>query len=246
MMPTPKNAAIALKHVTITGADDSTSIAHMQELSERYPFVEWGVLVSLRQESSPRFPGRNWIDRLMAVAGSANVNLSTHVCGRWVREMLVGDLDWEELPSCIQTCQRIQINTHAERHVSTLAMMAKLYEKRQKQFIFQWDGINNHLTTAASCYGINVAALFDTSGGAGVVPASWPNPARDFPCGFAGGLGPDNVVEQLGKIAAVCPRNYETWIDMERRVRTEDDSSLDMAKVERVLSLVADYKSANA
>jgi hypothetical protein len=45
-----------LERVTITGADDSTSIDEMLALSRRFPFVEWGILVSKRHEGSYRFP----------------------------------------------------------------------------------------------------------------------------------------------------------------------------------------------
>jgi hypothetical protein len=58
-------------------------------------------------------------------------------------------------------------------------------------------------------------ALFDTSGGAGVLPQEWPVPAKDFWCGYAGGLGPFNVIEQVRKIETVCAKPF--WIDMERR-----------------------------
>lgn len=57
-----------------------------------------------------------------------------------------------------------------------------------------------------------------------------------FWCGYAGGIGPENVVEQIGNIESVCNQAY--WIDMERRVRADDDSYLNMAKVRRVLENV--------
>ena len=161
------------------------------------------------------------------------MNLSTHVCGAWVRQMFVGKMDWINLPVVANVSQRVQINTHAEEHVSTRQMMDTLEKRSESQFIFQWDGVNNHLIYAAKACGLNVAALFDTSGGAGVLPEKWLSPANEFPCGYAGGLGPDNVMEQVRKIEAVCRKPY--WIDMERRVRTEDDSALDMAAVRSVL-----------
>lgn len=230
-----------LRNVTITGADDSTRISEMVELSQRFPYVEWGILVSLKSEGSYRFPSRNWIDTLSETALNHNLNLSTHICGTWVRRLLVGSLDWAELPSCIQVCQRIQINTHGERHYSELGMMETLRRAptrsypTAKQIIFQLDGVNDHLAYAASHYGLNVAGLHDLSAGAGVTPKDWLPPLSTLPTGYAGGLSPDNVIEQWHKIEDVCDR--ETWIDMERNVRTPDDSALDLAKVEKVLTL---------
>lgn len=226
-----------LERVTITGADDTTSIPQLVELSQEFPFAEWGILVSRRSEGSTRFPSRDWIDEFMAV--SYGLQLSMHICGAWVRQMFVGELRWEDLPSCFPVVERIQINTHAQQHASTSAFTDKLAERPNVQFIFQWDGVNDHLIYAAKACGLNVAALFDTSGGAGILPDKWVPPAHEFPCGYAGGLGPDNVVEQIRKIEAVCTKAF--WIDMERRVRTPDDSHLDMDSVRRVLKYSAKH-----
>jgi hypothetical protein len=227
-----------LKRVTITGADDSTSIQALAELSAEFPFVEWGILVSAKHEGSFRFPGRDWIERFAAVASLRKLSVSTHVCGRWVREMFTGVLDWRDLPSCLDVCQRVQINTHAEAHISTTGLLKSLFDQKEKEFIFQWDGINNHLTYTALAYGSIVSALFDTSGGAGVLPDHWPIPAKEFWCGYAGGLGPKNVVSEVHRIQRVCKKPF--WIDMERQVRTEDDSALDLQAVRSVLQAVRD------
>jgi hypothetical protein len=240
-----------LKTVTITGADDSTPIIDLLSLSREYPFVEWGILVSARSEGSYRFPSRNWINELVCevnhLVRSANpIKLSMHICGRWVRQMFVGELDWLTLPSIVEVSQRIQINTHAERHTLTTGMIQSLDEGKSisihdaPQFIFQWDGVNNLFVYAAKAYGLNVAALFDTSGGAGQLPDAWPEPAKEFPCGYAGGLGPDNVEAQLRIIEQRCA-DRDFWIDMESRVRTEDDSRLDLDKVRAVLEICQPY-----
>ncbi len=230
-----------LKKVTITGADDSSDCVELADLSAEFPFVEWGILVSKSSEGHYRFPSRKWINRFCGVALDHKLNLSTHVCGRWVREMFVGEVDWMDLPDVIQVSQRVQINTHAQPHASTTGMIASLgmcdsvgiARATPREFIFQWDGINNHLTFAAHAYGLKVSALFDTSGGAGVLPGDWPHPAKEFWCGYAGGLAPENVMAQIGKVEQVCEGPY--WIDMERRVRVEDASRLDMTKVRSVL-----------
>jgi hypothetical protein len=228
-----------LERVTITGADDGTQIEDMMALSTEFPFVEWGILVSRSQEGSSRFPSREWIKDLTATSRAVSMNISTHVCGRWVREMFTGSLNWDDVPEIVSVSQRVQINTHAEPHVSTMGLVASLLLQPGKQFVFQWDGINNHLTYAAQAYGLDVAALFDTSGGAGILPTAWPEPAKEFPCGYAGGLGPLNVVEQVRKISDLCSKPF--WIDMERRVRTDDDSRLEMASVRKVLKSCAKH-----
>lgn len=119
-------------------------------------------------------------------------------------------------------------------------MSIRLLELNGKRFIFQSDGVNDNLANAMHSHDVPVAALFDTSGGTGSLPGTWPTLRPEFPFGFAGGLGPDNVLAQLDQINKVCSDDFPTWIDMETRVRVEDNSALDMAKVRNVLQFVKD------
>jgi N-(5'phosphoribosyl)anthranilate (PRA) isomerase len=216
--------------VTLTGADDTTDVGELVALSKEYPWVEWGILVSQKQEGHGRFPSRSWIDRFTAAAREHRLRVATHLCGKWVRQLLVGEIAWGDLPSCFGVSQRIQINTHAEPHVSTLRMMAHLLTLQSvgRKVIFQWDGVNDHLAAAARAYGVECGILFDKSGGAGELPDSWPAAHPTLPCGYAGGLGPDNVVAQIQRIEAVCSQPY--WIDMEGRLRTNDRFNLRAAR----------------
>jgi hypothetical protein len=233
-----------LTRVTITGADDNSDPHQLIELSRRFPFVEWGILVSRHSGGTPRFPRHEWIDNFCSAVTGYPIDISMHLCGGRVREFLVGKLDWDALPSVRKICQRVQINTHGYEHSSTTGLWKSMDRCPGKELIFQWDGVNDHLTFAALAHGGNVSALFDLSGGAGRLPSSWPEPISGVSCGYAGGLGPENVVEQLRKIDNVCKEksgrmvavnSRPFWIDMERRVRTFDDSHLDMDLVEKVL-----------
>jgi hypothetical protein len=109
-----------LTRVSITGADDSVDPEYLIDLSLEFPFVEWAILVSRSQESNYRFPSRTWCRRFAALANAANltkgisINVATHVCGSWVRELLVGDLRWDDLPDVLDVSKRVQINTHSE------------------------------------------------------------------------------------------------------------------------------------
>ena len=55
---------------------------------------------------------------------------------------------------------------------------------------------------------------------------------------------PGNVAGVLEAIAAVVPPGYETWIDMESGVRTDDE--FDLGKVRAVLRAAAPYALAAA
>ena len=77
--------------VTFTGADDSIDPYHLLELSRKYPFIEWGILVSKSSEGRYRFPSYEWIKRLQAYAAGGDMNLSMHMCGSWVRDFMKGN-----------------------------------------------------------------------------------------------------------------------------------------------------------
>jgi len=229
-----------LTRVTITGAGDATSVEALADLSGEYGFVEWGILVSNQPDRGRRFPGPGWIEQFAAMASARKCQVSTHVCGPWVRQILEGTIHWDELPVCVGVSERLQINAHSEPPASATGLLKSLGGFHQ-EFIFPWDdprnSRNHHLALAAKAAGHKTAVLFDGSGGTGTLPASWPAPAREFWCGYAGGLGPHNVVAEVRKIERVCNQPY--WIDMERRVRTNDDR-LDLTAVRSVLKAVAD------
>ena len=225
-----------IDRVTITGADDSTDVERLVELAEEFPFVEWGILFSSARSGAPRFPRPRWILRLLAADGLDQRQLSAHLCGRYVRDICERATNsWAaEYGAAAARFARAQLNFHGEPHAFTVAAEPLLVNARQ-QFIVQFDGTNDAalapLVRSRFC-----VPLFDRSGGAGVTPDRWPEPFQGFTyCGYAGGLGPDNVVDEAVKIAALAPDDRIAWIDMERNVRTTDDRALDLGKVQDVL-----------
>ena len=96
---------------------------------------------------------------------------------------------------------------------------------------------------AAVGAGVNCSTLFDLSHGAGVLPEQWPKPLPGIRCGYAGGLSPDNIKEQLTLISAAVG-DTPIWIDMETHVRSNNDRLFDLGKVEQVLKVLYDMHKA--
>lgn len=241
-----------LDRVTITGADDSVSVGDILKLSQEFPFVEWGILASKTSMGRPRFPSQRWITDLQGIAETTGgLALSLHLCGSWVRDLLLGSVTFPgELLHCFQ---RVQLNFHADGarcDEQRFAEALKVFDGRP--IIFQLDGAwgNDHMYAAniedvRNCYG-----LFDVSGGAGILPTTWPPPfmlemlpgpdgegvERFAYQGYAGGLGPDNLAEQLPLIATAAG-DCRIWVDMETRVRSDDDRRFDLEKVRRALEI---------
>lgn len=229
-----------LDRVTITGADESVKPETLAAISDAYPFVEWGILVSEnRGGRAPRFPGRAWIEQALTVLSGAH--LSLHVCGRWVRELMVGRDTLLDRWGPLAGFQRVQLNFHGSRHDVEPAAAAALFHRmlEDRQLIFQMDGTptNEALFWEFLRRGVSCAPLFDVSAGAGIVPDAWPRSFEGLPYhGYAGGLGPETIEHELTRIAKVAG-DARIWIDMERRVRSADDQYLDVPKVLRVLEL---------
>ena len=225
-----------LDRVTVTGADQWTDIPSMVELSREFPFIEWGILFSAKHQGvSPRYPAEKWLQELRHTVQKTPLRLSAHLCGRWVRDIVIdGRLTFKEQRRDLWPLfQRMQLNFHAEPHKRHAEFGKRLEEASEKEIIFQLDGPNNTLWPhAQGIIGSRAVPLFDRSGGAGELPDRWPKAFELVYCGYAGGLGPDNLTSQLGLIEAASGKE-RIWIDMETRVRT--DEKFDLAKVRRAV-----------
>lgn len=236
-----------LDRVTITGADDSITPGALFSLSSRFPFVEWGILFSRAHTGGPRFPSISWINALQTEVRRRAVpmKLSLHLCGNVVRQLLLGN---DELTASMRDeFDRVQLNFHAER---TPCAPDDFYRALHdfgghRQFIFQLDGAlgNKHLQSVLllnEANKVDAVPLYDISGGAGVLPESWPKPIPGLYMGYAGGLGPDNLAEQLPLIAAAAG-DARFWIDMETRVRSNSNQQFDLEKVEECLTICSPF-----
>ncbi len=231
-----------LKTVTITGADDAVDPQDLVALARAYPFCEIGILMSIKH-GKPRFPSRGWIDRLYDAIQDepCHTALAVHICGQWVLDLLVGR--WDCAPSIPSICGRIQINCGSnpgifDRHRFVTAMRHVI---PGTTIIIQSDGINDHILDASVVAGINAKPLFDRSGGRGVLPdRGWPA-AYVNGCGYAGGLNPSNVAEQLAEIAKVCGQ-VPIWIDAETGLRDEKDK-FSLIKAEAFLKAAKQFVS---
>lgn len=224
--------------VTITGADDSIEPIELVKLSQEFPFVEWGILVSKNNYGTPRFPSLTWLQKLRGIKHDIkDLKLSCHLCGTFVRELVKGnDTIIQIMGPMWYIFERVQINFHAIPHEYSNQMIGIFSKFANQQFIFQHDGVNDHIVKKAFNEGCNVSALFDKSGGAGILPKQWPQLLEGIPCGYAGGLSPDNVEEQIKIIEGIVGET-EIWIDVETHVRSNMDSLFDLNKVRKFLEI---------
>ncbi|MCK5018704.1 MAG: hypothetical protein KAS32_16705 [Candidatus Peribacteraceae bacterium] len=230
-----------LKYLTFTGADDTFDPSSMSKLSNLYSFIEWGILVSKKQEDTPRFPSKEWIGKLVAEKESnPSMKLSLHLCGRWLRDLLIGEFTFPH-DHLWEACDRVQLNFHREPlTVDKDKFFEQLERFPEKEFIFQIEELNDNLFEEAKARGINAVPLFDTSGGAGIVPEIWPEPYDDVVNGYAGGLGPDNLGPMLTAIESVV-KDRLVSVDMETKIRSDDGTILSLYKIEQCIRIVNEW-----
>lgn len=241
-----------LNRVTVTGPDDGTKIDDLIKIKDEFPFVEFAILLS-RGKKYYRYPSLEWIKEYSSAAWENQLSTAGHICGQWTRELLLDSNYQEDLKYIIDNfpAYRWQINTHAEPHDHTddalfnFMLDCNIYGQVA---IFQYDNVNTHLLDKVknhetaigmknpekAFHEFSYATLFDLSHGAGILPEEWPKPIEGVQCGYAGGLSPDNVKDQLDKLETVVGNRY-IWIDAETHLRSDHGKTFDIEKVRRFL-----------
>lgn len=233
-----------IRYVTLTGADDNTPIDEIIELSERYPFVEWGILFSQAKAGVPRYPSLDWVLSLCKCK-KFGMNFAAHLCGKWVEDAFNGRITFLEDFDMNLGFDRLQFNCNGGKLDLALNPTCGIWKAIDvyQPVMIGGPWREHHRDWALKLLLNNVSPMFDISGGRGICPEVWPEPFRTSPstnhvllCGYAGGLGPDNVVCELDKIEKVVGDN-EIWIDMETKLRDKKDR-FNLKKCEEVLEAV--------
>ena len=236
-----------LKKITITGADDGISPIELVHLSREYPFVEFGILLSKSSAGQSRYPSMDFIRSLEAYKSviAKDMQLAGHICGKWVRGLLHGNpLFFEDIEKrYIDMFNRLQLNCHGDSKKDwfkeedfDFRAFRDVCEMFSGIYIMPIDDLNNNVLF--NLWTRKVEPLFDCSCGNGILPSNWPKPYDGILSGYAGGLNPDNLEEQVNKIIEVT-NNNDFWIDMESGVRT--DNKFDLDKVRRCLEIGKKY-----
>ena len=236
-----------ITQVTFTGVDERTDVQRLAEIQSKYPFAEFGILVSKsRQGKENRYPDLSILEKLAPLG----LKLSCHVCGKLARDIIMaagsgkrtGFTSFDDLYAYLngnlEMFHRIQLNISGMKEMpATLLLRTTPFID---EVIFQQVPGAPKFPAKVDCES-QTSILYDGSGGEGketefVVKRTLTR------TGYAGGLNADNIVERtaglLGK-RFLC--NNRHWVDMESGVRTDD--WFDLNKVEEVLRRIRPYVS---
>lgn len=220
--------------LTISGADDLVKHSDLLAISRKYPFVEWGILLSKKRAGSPRYPTVDWIKELL---NYPDLNLSGHLCGSYAEDIVYKG-NFDHFRPEWNVFKRFQLNFNSESP-PTIDFTECLNCVKEKQLIFQIRGCNREYLDLCLKQGRDVNALFDDSGGTGISPESWPEVIPGLFCGYAGGLGPENLEQEIPKIL-VASKGEKISVDMESKVR-DDFDNFDLEKVEKCPVIVQKF-----
>lgn len=224
-----------IQFCSLTGADDEVKPEDLVALSKKYPFAEWAILLLPARAGTLRFPKLDWIREFAEVA--RDCHKAMHLCDDGFLGFVEGK---KEILDIMKGFKRIQLNLKfgaVEGKYDTAQLVDRVKSLPQHEFILQYTKDKEGLLPLFKNVP-NHAVLFDESAGRGISPDSWDAPLPGHFCGYAGGMNPLNVKQNLETLRDVA-KGHTTWIDMETGVRTDDH--FDLQKVERVLAIAKDY-----
>jgi len=220
-----------LRYATFTGADDNTDLSELQRISNEYPFVEWGFLLSQNKKGTQRYPSASTFEKINELHVKKSIHICGSICKSIVENGAISDkndvsLFMSAMKNPLTT--RCQLNFNLENTKLDLLNMSWFALRFFNKFILQQNKSNSPLIDSIYPFVSKtkrLQVLFDCSGGCGTEIEKIPSLIPDIFCGYAGGLSPENLEKKLQEIESVVDGN-EIWIDMESGVRTNNEFDL--------------------
>jgi phosphoribosylanthranilate isomerase len=226
--------------MTFTGIDAKTDSDWIKRMGRKYStgfggqMVEFAILRSPKAGQSARYPSKEDVRKITNYVYPDQ--LAFHLCGDYARKVHNGE--WMELLDIIDfsLVSRVQVNS-IEADDAAIVRLQRFAKFIGKPVIMQWR------TPTFPYIAGDVRLLQDKSGGTGTSPSEWFTPdsiakkAKKI-IGYAGGLNPDNIKENLPKISKAA-HGLPYWIDCESGVRTDD--WFDKDKAESMMAAVFEF-----
>lgn len=247
-----------LSLVTCSGANEHTDIEGLVSLLEE-TFFELGIQVSGEKAShdSDRYW---WIKELYYRLKDEDIlsRFALHLNRDWVERFCFGELA-PELKEflAMRDCYgfpffgRVQLNFKIGRDkipgddvlLNNLTRMINLFPEHT--FILSYNDANAEFIRQLYWTGIRFDCLYDNSFGEGILPSSRPAPVfGNVFQGYAGGLTPENVEQELDKISRSVHSGLFFFIDAEGGLKG-NDGHLSLEKCRTFLKNAYHWQSLN-
>lgn len=231
------------KSVTIAGIDHTISQEELIEISEKYPFVEWGILLSGSRRGEKRYPDFNWIRSFLdKTKDNSKVNISIHACGSYVRELKQCKFSFRNLIYNTRV-NRIQINCLSEQlSKDELFNITHCIPHLEYEIILPTKTFSIVKYVIQEQVDSRISVLYDCSGGKGIELDNYCiSSYGKYKLGMAGGINPNNIKQVLADITRYDTYQDEPdWIDLESGVRDENNNFV-ISKVVDILEEANKY-----
>lgn len=221
-----------LTHVTFTGVDEFTDIAGLIEISRRYPFVEFGILVG--GESGEK---KDWfadVPALLKELDKSGTRLSAHICGSLAREIVRSGEFGDYRKECgfrSDLFKRCQLNVAGVENVKPARFLylpfsiEEVIVQQTAREVRSGNSLYGHFAN----YNPRCTLVVDCCADGRFSGVDLPR------VGYGLGITVENVFDTLMDIS-VCPQVREFWIDLGAGVRS--DGRFDLEKVAAVCGIV--------
>jgi len=238
-----------LSKIVLSGANEHTDAKALVNLCNQYVLSEIGIQVSGDKASFGS--ARYWWIWTLCFLATRKTNIALHLNKDWVEAFCAGEIPSEvktflsfKHPDGTPIINRIQLNFKIGREktpdINTL--LRTMTRCNSHKFILSYNDSNKDLISRIYQSGFKIdALLYDSSFGEGVAPTERPVPAfSDVYQGYAGGLSPENIVDELKKINAAVPPNRSFFIDAEGKLKGSDNH-LSLKKSEVYLKKASEW-----
>lgn len=224
-----------IEYITCSDMREHNNIDEIIDLGKRYPCAEFAIQAH-PSKFSQHMPRYAWFDTLVHAARVNKMNLAMHVNAEYRTELCRGIVPyhlknlWEvRRNDDTPVIGRVQVNINGgndkfDFYADKIANIISAYP--DIKFIFQYAPAQDKRIRQLAKQNVPFALLYDVSGGEGKLSRdSWGGIILPgYQTGYAGGLSPDNVVENLNYVNKLLPANYDTWIDAEGKLKSPDDN----------------------
>ncbi len=196
------------------------------------PEIEFGVLYMAEKMGKPRYPDEDTLTAIAREAVHLCVPIALHLCGEASKPNAWFDMTTHS-PSKKSCWSRIQVTYIEGLSAEEVVALARWGQSGGVDVILQ----RSLAPLEAIPWFPGLTVLADNSRGKGATPENWPAPSNLYALEdmivYAGGLGPDNIVTEWGRISQARGHLGVYGIDMESGIRT--DNRMDPSKVRAVL-----------
>jgi len=250
---------IGLSYITCSDPRNDVPTDALIDLMEIDERVELGIQCD-EYSMKKGTPRHEWFEELLKKTDEKFVepNLALHINGAWCTDFCNGKIPPEirgwlaayNNTTFIQPIRRVQLNIGFNlNEISPEGVADAIVFGGGREFIFPLNDDTEPFIRKLYEKTFRFSLLFDASYGAGMSPKKWERPIfYNIPHGYAGGLSPENVAENLAKISKAAGgwvKDDLIWIDAEGQLMKPNSRHFDVDRASAYINAALEFVKKN-